>query len=383
MMKKARKKTGFLLKVIFAVNVIFAISIILALFAPSTDPEKNYLPAFFGLAYPVLFYVNLFFIIFWAILRKRFAFLSIIAILAGTSMFFRFFQFGISSRNIPDHVETFTIASYNVQSFRTFYHHHSVEYLDSLTEFLLEVGPDIICFQEYYNDLVMDEDITGIFKRRLDLKYDYIHSRLTRFNRYQFGLAVLTKYPVIHQGFIKNANYEDELNTTNYAIFTDIVIHDDTFRLYNVHLESLRISEEEGIIQMFDETSPENIRKESQKLLSRLKTAFTFRAKQVKPIREHMNNSPYPVIVCGDFNDTPASWAYNQISFGLQDAFIKAGRGTGKTYIGKYPSFRIDYILTDKSLKIHRFENPRVYFSDHFPVYAVCSIHQKKQLDDN
>ena len=206
------------------------------------------------------------------------------------------------------------------------------------------------------------------------MKYSNISSRITRWDRYQFGLAVFSKYPIINSGRIINVNYPKDLSTTNYSTFSDIVFNKDTIRVYNVHLESFRISEGEDIFSILESGTTDKIGNESRKLLSQLKTSYIFRARQIKPIREHIDNSPYPVIICGDYNDTPASWAYAKMSEGLQDAYIKAGRGLGRTYISyKYP-FRIDYILADKKFEIHKFDNPEIVFSDHYPIYAACSF---------
>jgi len=376
---KTKVKMNLLLKGVLFVNSLFALALVVAVFAPYTDPLVNVLPAFFGLAYPILLYVNMFFVLLWIVLRKKVFLLSIIAILTTISILPKYFQYNSSRTKEPVDTETFTIVSYNIQSFKTFYHHQSQAYLDSLADFLVELKPSVVCFQEYYNDLEMDEDITNFLQRRLGLKYKYVNSRLTRWDRYQFGLAVFSAFPIVNTGRILNANYEDELYTTNYSVFTDLLIHGDTFRLYNMHLESLKISEDEAFLNTLEDGTAGEIKLESKKLFSKLKTAFQFRANQITPIKEHMGNSPFPLIVCGDFNDTPASWAYSQISSGLQDAFLKAGRGTGKTYNGRYPSFRIDYILADNSLKIHWFETVKVDFSDHFPIYAICSLKKKNE----
>lgn len=372
--KSPKKKFRFFRSLLILLNIILALMLIGALLSSKVNPVKNYIPAFLGMAYPLLVYMNLGFVLLWMVLRKRLFLVSLIALLAGFNMLAKYFQFNFSRSRDPENVQTYTVLSYNTMSFRTFYYEYSQEYLDSLTEFLAEVKPDIICFQEYYNDLEMEEDIAKQLQRKLNLPEKHINSRLTRLNRYQFGLAILSRFPIIHSGRILNANYKKELSTTNYAIYSDMIIDGDTFRIYNIHLESLRISAEDGIFESIEDGSAENITKETRKLFSKLRKAFVFRTNQLKPIREHMDNSPYPIILCGDFNDSPASWAYAQISAGLQDAFVKAGRGTGKTYAGKYPSFRIDYILMDKILKIHWFETPRVKFSDHYPVYAVFSV---------
>ncbi len=377
--KSAKSISGIFIKFILFCNSLFALMLVLALLSTKVNPEKSSIPALLGLAYPILVYINAAFVILWILLRRKWFLISLIAIVSGFSMIPKYFQINFSGNSIPENTETFSIVSYNIQSFNTFYHHESQEYLDSLATFLKELQPDIICFQEFYNDLEMEEDITSFLERTLELPHQHINSRLTRWERYEFGLAIFSRFPIINSGRILNANYEDELYTTNYAIFSDIVIFEDTFRVYNVHLESIKISEEDDLFPMLDQDLPGNIGNESRKLLSKLRLAYVFRANQIEPIREHMDNSIYPIILCGDFNDTPASWAYARMTEGLNDGFVKAGKGTGKTYNGRYPSFRIDYILAHPKVRFHIYKTPQVEFSDHFPVYSVCSVNKKEK----
>ena len=99
-------------------------------------------------------------------------------------------------------------------------------------------------------------------------------------------------------------------------------------------------------------------------ILRKLKSAFVKRAKQVDALHEYISKSPYPVILCGDFNDTPTSYTYHTVRGGLRDAFVDSGTGMSGTYAGKLPSFRIDYILYDK-----KFKSFKIFFSNFFPKY--------------
>ena len=91
------------------------------------------------------------------------------------------------------------------------------------------------------------------------------------------------------------------------------------------------------------------------RITSRLKKSFIKRAIEVDVIKEHMNKSPFPIIICGDFNDTPNSYAYKKISHGLKDSFLEQGIGIGSTFLGKIPFLRIDYILHSPRLKTNTF----------------------------
>jgi len=108
----------------------------------------------------------------------------------------------------------------------------------------------------------------------------------------------------------------------------------------------------------------------------KLKTAYIKRAEQVDSISAHINNCPHPVIVCGDFNDTPVSYAYRKLTRGLKDAFITTGKGLGNTYLGIFPSFRIDYILHSLDFVPLIFEKVNVELSDHYPI--ICILDLKK-----
>jgi endonuclease/exonuclease/phosphatase family metal-dependent hydrolase len=91
----------------------------------------------------------------------------------------------------------------------------------------------------------------------------------------------------------------------------------------------------------------------------------------------HILKSPYPVIVCGDFNDSPVSYTYQKISANLKDAFLESGTGLGSTYSGRFPSYRIDYILHNPQLSCYQYANPKMGLSDHQPV--ICKMYKRKK----
>ena len=105
---------------------------------------------------------------------------------------------------------------------------------------------------------------------------------------------------------------------------------------------------------------------------AKFRQAFVQRAGQVREIRQIIADSPYHVILCGDFNDTPASFTYKVLGHELHDAFVDSGRGIGRTYIGKLPSFRIDYIFHSETFDSYNFETMDFRYSDHLPI--VCDL---------
>ncbi len=86
-----------------------------------------------------------------------------------------------------------------------------------------------------------------------------------------------------------------------------------------------------------------------------------------------------PVIVCGDFNDTPMSYVYRTMAKGLNDAFSRSGSGYSHTFRGFFNTLRIDYVLCSDSFEPISYEVPAVDYSDHLPVV----VRLKKNLLNN
>jgi endonuclease/exonuclease/phosphatase family metal-dependent hydrolase len=198
----------------------------------------------------------------------------------------------------------------------------------------------------------------------------YYHAEFTTTLRKldHWGIATFSKYPVIKMGKII-------FNTTsnNICIYTDVVINRDTLRVYNVHLQSVSFSKQDN--QFLEDIIAEkkNVEDEmakSKSILRRLKRAFLKRTMQVDMMVLHMKTCPYKVILCGDFNETAASYSYAQLSKNLEDCFVEKGVGFGRTYAGKWPQFRIDYIMHDKKLHCSLYKRSEETYTDHFPITA-------------
>ena len=155
----------------------------------------------------------------------------------------------------------------------------------------------------------------------------------------------------------------DIANSANNIIYADILKNKDTIRIYNLHLESLKINPNK---QNFGEAT-------SDKLIERMKSSFQKQATQVEQFLEHEKLWIGKTIVCGDFNNTAFSWVYRQISKKKQDAFKEAGKGLGKTFNYPYP-LRIDFILPDHNFEVNNFKTFEVPYSDHYPILARLKL---------
>jgi endonuclease/exonuclease/phosphatase family metal-dependent hydrolase len=98
-----------------------------------------------------------------------------------------------------------------------------------------------------------------------------------------------------------------------------------------------------------------------------MKSSYKKRAEEAQAINEHMQNSPFPIILCGDLNDTPLSYAYNTIISNLNDSFSESGKGIGQSFV-KIPALRIDYILHNELFKSYNYTQHKQQLSDHYAV---------------
>ncbi len=233
---------------------------------------------------------------------------------------------------------------------------------------LSDIHPDILCLQEFYTSEEKG-DFNNIDTIRKMLGTPYFHTEYTATLRDfdHWGIATFSKYPIINQGkLIFNTK------SNNICIYSDIVMNKDTLRVYNIHLQSISFSKKDNkfLEDVISDKDADDELEQSKNILRRLKRAFNKRARQVEMITLHMKICRYKIILCGDFNDTPASYAYQKLSGNLNDAFVEKGMGFGRTYAGKWPQFRIDYILHDKSLKCKKYQRSDETFTDHYPITA-------------
>lgn len=234
---------------------------------------------------------------------------------------------------------------------------------------LTDIDPDILCLQEFYtSEEKGDYNNIDTLESMFNTKYYHVEYTITLRELDHWGMATFSKFPIVNQGKLLFNN----TNSNNMCIYTDILVNKDTIRVYNIHLQSISFSQQdtEFLEDIISDKDPKDEVKKSKNILRRLKRAFIKRTRQVEMIALHIKTCKYKIILCGDFNDTAASFAYQKLSKNLKDAFIEKGNGFGRTYAGKWPQFRIDYILHDKKLKCLKYQRSQETYTDHFPITA-------------
>lgn len=338
--------------VVLTLNLIAVLALLMAYLSGYVSPEKWWIPSFFGLGYLVVLGINLVFVVFWLLVSPRYMFLSLATIVAGWGILSRFIQLQGKTSEKSD----VKILSYNVHHFSGNGELTSKETAAEITNFLKEQRPDIICLQEAR---LRQNNIFNLAKTVEEL--DFInHYQFARTSS-TFGSVTLSRYPIVNMDEIR---FE---NSRNITIYTDVLIDNDTVRIFNVHLHSYGIDPKDYSIIESGLSTEEDL-KEAREVGSKLKRGFQMRARQVETIRKIMDETPYPVIVCGDLNETPTSFAYQQLHDGLKDAFVGSGKGIGRTFVNKLPALRIDYIFHSPIFESYNFQTHEFRHSDHLPV---------------
>lgn len=352
-------------KFILITNIFAVISLLLSYLASYSDPASFWITPFFGLAYPAILIINVLFIFYWLIRWPKFALISGIAILAGWNVIQNYIGFRENTAiMVPKSSESFIrIMTYNVHNFKQFGDKNDKFTKDQILNVIRNEQPDVICFQEFFSRKKGEYNFRKYIQEILNTEYYYFKPSTD--NGYEaIGMAIFSKFPIVNQG---NIQFAKKMNW-NEAIWADLKKGDKTFRVYNVHFQSISFQPE-------DYKYLQKVRKEidtdvesSKKIGSRLKRAFIKRGNQVKMVKNHTDSCTIPYIVAGDFNDTPISYTVKTISSGMNNSFREKGSGFGVTYNGAFPNFQIDYIFSSPEFSVKNYLIIDKKLSDHFPV---------------
>ena len=333
--------------ILYILNTLLLFALFISYASPYISPDTFLWPiALLGLVYPFLLLFNALFTLYWLIRFKKHFWTNIIIIALGYGHIENLIKIQ-ETTNLSE--SAFSITSFNVRLFNVYDWIPRDGLKEEIIDFLNEKESDILCLQEFY----APSDLPS-------LNYAYSHIGLQN-ERKSWRMATYSKFPIFKKGTVSIFGER----TNNVCIYSDLRIDNDSIRIYNVHLASNWFKKED--YEFLDKPSVEG----AENSIERLKASFFIRAKQVKAIKAHMNTSPYPIVLCGDFNDTPTSFTYKQLSEGLNDSFSIKGIGLGSTYNGKFPALRIDYILSSPSLNLVEFETTEVNLSDHFPITST------------
>lgn len=355
-MKKLLHILGWVLRIL---SVIGALGLLFAYLSRYISPAFTWFFAFFGLIFPQLVILNTVLFLFWLLLKQKTCLIHLAIILPAFFFLPAYVQLWRNAEPPADKQTELKVLTYNVHLFGINAQTKSLRTLPEIAEFITRESPDVICLQE-----VGMFDTMSIKRAFRAYPYTHFHARRLSNNTW-FATATLSRFPVREKGAILFPK------TGNVSIYTDITVQGQTLRVYNNHLEStgLNLSYSFARLKQEDKRNEEII-----KVSTRLRDAFVKRAQQVDTVAAHIAASPFPVLVCGDFNDFPMSYTYRKMKGKLSDAFVAAGAGIPTSFRNRWPVFRIDYIFSDRFFQASHFYIPQVDYSDHYPVVAIFTL---------
>ena len=317
--------------ILIGINLGFAFLLLLSYLAPYISPLKFYPIAFLGLVYPFLLFVNFIFILIWIFRKSKYFLISTICIALGWKTITGFIQ--ISSKEIPEkyEVQKIKVLSYNVRVFDLWSWSEEKNRASRIFNFIKKSKSAIVCLQEFYSKPEKGKNAKDSLLTNSVLKYAHIELTVKNNKKTNYGIATFSAFPVAARGKVTDHSMD------NFCIYTDLVIEKDTIRIYNIHLESIHLGEKDHhLIEKINHSDTIDI-DGLKSIYWKFKKSYKKRAIQVKSIVKHLSDCKYPVVLCGDFNDTPTSYVYHQLTRQLLDAFRKSGNGISYTYIYKYP----------------------------------------------
>jgi endonuclease/exonuclease/phosphatase family metal-dependent hydrolase len=359
-------KTVFLI-----LNLVVVVLWLISCLTPFLNTATWWMIGFVGLMVPYLILGLIIFLVFWLFVKPKLALIPALALLIGFQQLNVVFAWkpGPSvSENKPEHV--LRVISWNIQSFNGNNKNKAVKQLarTELAESIQRLNADVVCLQEFnHTDGHNSEsDNLSLFKKAYPYHFfskDYQRNG----GNYQSGCIIFSKYPIIHQNKIKFPVAES-------LIYADILKDDDTIRVFNTHLQSFKFKQADySDLEKIKEQDDETLRA-SKNIIRKMRLAFKRRGVQAGIVRKAMNESPYPSLICGDFNDVPNSYTYFHIRGDYQDAFLKKGFGIGRTFISLASTLRIDYILPAPSFQVKMFDMIDEGLSDHIMLVADLQL---------
>lgn len=360
----------------FTFSYIIVLCIFLAAsITPYLNPSSWWFVGFAGLLFPYLFLTLLVMTVFCVMFRKRrLAWLGLVAIIISIPKTGVLFALNYAGNfKAQKDSAAVRLMSWNVRRFTPFnkeYFDPQRNNLEDIVEEVVMYQPDILCLQEFYTGTSRNRRNLELFRDSLNYPYVAIENLPASGSKLKSGTVIFSRYPFT-QTYTYNLPREFATAAED-PVAADIVVGGDTLRVITFHLQSYGFMNRdyEDLYKIKNQDDKGLVA--SRNIFRKMKYAFSQRGVQADVIRKEINRSPYKVVVCGDMNDVPNSYAYVTVRKNLDDAFLEKGSGLGKTFISgrsKFltwlPTLRIDYIFTDPSLQVDQFRMVTRKLSDH------------------
>ncbi len=353
----------FIAVILLILSIVSSIGLLLASYVQYISPVHFSLPALMGLAFPIFVVTTV--IIFFLLLPiyARYAFVPFMSLLLAIPAFLQYCPINIKHDNIDTNREKFTLLSYNVYYFADSKNEPGFDNVqhNRTLQYIIDTNADVVALQEGHG-------YWGVAKgqKRTQEQVDKI-AQLYPYHICQNRSRIFSKYPIKAIG---DTIYTKSANTSIYQLD----INGRTVTLFNNHLESIGLTRDDKQLYSDFITSPDSI---GEKLggikvfTKKFLNAFRLRALQSQYIDSVAREIGGNIIMCGDINDTPNSYAYHTLQKGRHDAFCEHGLGPGYTYRADRMWVRIDHIIYQGSFSVKHIEKGRYLYSDHYPLLVT------------
>ncbi|HEX4886783.1 MAG TPA: endonuclease/exonuclease/phosphatase family protein [Luteibaculaceae bacterium] len=355
--------------ILFFISAAVGLSLLMGLWSVYINPARWIVPSLFGMIYPYLFALNAALLVFASLYSRRFVVVHLLLLIIGLPLFNRFcLLYRVDDSSAPELYtsNSIKVMSFNVRGFNRYKWLDDPKIQEKIERLIKNSDPDVVCFQEFHTPGKNKTERIERLAARLELPF-YIGQN-DGYRKSLNGLAIFSRYPIRR---IRAENFQQRQGGNGYVV-ADVKCKGSTIRVVNMHLESLRFEQPEYDYAENPGLEKEKLQTGGLGILKRFVRAAKLRGFQSEELVEIANQSDYPVILAGDANDYPVSFAYQTLTQSYKDAFVSNGRGIGNTYAGKLPFLRIDYLMCSEGLMASSYETWRKEkLSDHYPILAT------------
>ena len=367
---------NFTKRVFVIINIIVAALFLLACANAFLHPERWWFIAILGLAFPFLLTLMVVFVVFWAFFRSKWVFLSVAVLLIGFTNIRALVSLHFGRKfQVQKDTSGIRILTWNVNRFANQGNDGTNSYRKGLLQIVKKDVPDVICFQEYLEPNPQKSlSIITTSLEELGYPYRYVVTDYKRANgTYHVGVAIFSRYPFFDSLRIRYTG-PVTLRAAESLIACDFDIRGKKIRVYNTHLQSVLLQKKDYNDLQIIRNAKDSMVEASKSILRKLKQGYSSRGNQVDIVRRELDHSPYPAIICGDFNDVPNSYTYFQIRGDRKDAFVEKGKGIGRTFANLSPTLRIDYVMADEKFEVTQYKRQVLSYAEHFPIVVDLKL---------
>ena len=371
----------FTKRLFILLNLLVCFLFLLACCNAFLHPDKWWFIALLAFIFPLLLVILLLSLIFWLFVKAHYALISFVCLLIGWQNIHAFFGFSMAKKDfIRKDSTSLRIMTWNLRS----WDEYSTKKIGAaghrlpMLELIGKQDADILCFQEFFEPADSLKSNISYIQKQLGFPY-YFFSRdyQTRNNKYENGVIIFSKFPIIKT--FQEHYHLDSVQKGESLIAADLFFRGQIIRIYTTHLQSVLFKPKDFRNVEIVRNAEDSILEASRSLVKKLKDAFGLRGYQADMVRKQLDASPYPLVICGDFNDVPNSYTYFHIRGKLQDAFIAKCFGIGRSYIHLSPTLRIDYILPSPDFLIVQTMKLNTPFSDHHAILTDLQLQDRKR----